>query len=83
MHMTRAYQVIVSVLKEKLGFVVIENEEEDFAINDYIPDSMTFIQFIIALEETLDMELSDDFLDSDLLSSAIGFAEKLDLQILQ
>ena len=76
--MNQAYKVLLSVLEEKLGYIIIDNGQEDFAITDYIPDSLTFIQFIVALEETLGVELSDDFLDSDLLSSAKGFAEKLD-----
>ena len=75
--MTHTYQILLKILKEKLGFVVFD-EQEDFAINEYVSDSITFIQFIIAIEEELANELSDDFLDFEILSSAKGFAEKLD-----
>ena len=80
--MNQAYQILLNVLREKLGFIIIDNGMDDFAINDYIPDSLMFIEFIIAIEETIGKELPDDFLDNELLSSAIGFAEKLDRYML-
>jgi acyl carrier protein len=80
--MNQAYQILLNVLREKLGFIIIDNGMDDFAINDYIPDSLMFIEFIIAIEETIGKELPDDFLDNELLSSAIGFAEKLDCYML-
>lgn len=80
--MAKAYDILISVLKEKLGYVIIDDKQEDFAINDYIPNSLTFIQFIVSLEETIGIELPDDFLDNELLSSARGFAEKLDFFML-
>lgn len=76
--MNQAYEVLLGVLEKKLGYILVDSGQEDFVITDYIPDSLAFIQFIVALEETLGTELSDDFLDSDLLESARGFAEKLD-----
>ena len=76
--MSVAYQTLVRVLREALGFVIFENEQGDFAISDYVPDSRAFMQFITAIEEDIGEELSDDFLDYEILSSAKGFAEKLD-----
>lgn len=78
MYMTESYQILLKILHENFGLVIFENEQEDFAISDYIPDSIMFIQFIIGIEEELTCELSDDFLDFDILSSAKGFAEKLE-----
>lgn len=79
--MSSAYHTLINVLVEKLGFVVLENEEDDFAISDYVVDSITFIQFIIAIEEEVGKQLSDDFLVYDILTSAKGYAEKLDAYI--
>ena len=76
--MTHSYQIFLKILQEHFGVVIFENEQEDFAISDYIPDSISFIQFIIAIEEEFACELSDDFLDFEILSSAKGFVEKLD-----
>ena len=76
--MTHSYQIVSKIMQENLGIFIFEDEQEDFAISDYIPDSIMFIQFIIALEEELGTELSDDFLDFEILNSAKGFAEKLD-----
>ena len=60
-----------------LGLVILDNEQSDFSLSDYIPDSTVFIQFITAIEEELGEDLPDDFLDFDILSSSLGFAEKL------
>lgn len=73
-----SYQMLVNILDEKLGVVFLDDEQDDFIISDYVVDSIAFIQFIIAIEEEIGIELSDDFLDFELLSSAKGFAEKLD-----
>lgn len=75
---SRAYQTLIKVLEESLGVVILEKENVDFAISDYIYDSIIFIQLIVALENELKIELPDDFLDFELLNSANGFAEKLD-----
>lgn len=76
--MSQSFQVLLKILNENFGVVIFKNQQEDFSIKDYISDSITFIQFIVAIEEELSLELPDDFLDVELLSSAKGFAEKLD-----
>lgn len=76
--MTQSYQILIKVLQEKLGVVIFNDEKEDFSISDYIIDSISFIQFIISIEEAIGHELSDDFLDLEILRSAKGFVEKLD-----
>jgi len=76
--MTFSHQMLIDILEEKLGIIIFDDEKDDFAISDYVPDSMAFIQFIIAIEEKLGKDLSDDFLDFEILSSAKGFTEKLD-----
>lgn len=75
--MTLAYQMIKRILVDKFGIVFFDEEQDDFAINDYVTDSVMFMQFIVAIEEEMGEELSDDFLDYDIMSSAKGFAEKL------
>jgi len=75
------YQIILKVLNENLGFVIFDDMYNDFVISDYVPDSLAFINFIISIEEELGAELTDDFLDYDILTSAKGFSEKLDFFI--
>lgn len=75
--MEKTYQLLTRILDERLGFLVFNDDQDDFSISDYIMDSITFIEFIVAIEEEIKKELPDDFLDFDLLSSAKGFAEKL------
>ena len=70
--------MVIRVLEEKLGFVIIDDEQDDLNISDFILDSLAFINFIVIIEEEIGEELSDDFLDFDMLNSAKGFAEKLD-----
>ncbi len=72
------YQMLVKILVDKLGFVLLDGRQDDFAINEYVTDSVTFIKLIIAIEETIGKELTDDFLDYEMLSSAKGFAAKID-----
>lgn len=76
--MNKAYGEILRVLEENLGVVVLEKDDEDISLTDYISDSMMFMQFIIALEEHFCIELPDDFLDAELMNSLVGFSEKLD-----
>lgn len=73
--MRNALNIILDVLNESFGIIIVD--DDDFAINDYISDSITFIQFIIALEKKIQLTLPDDFLVIDILNSAKGFAEKL------
>ena len=73
--MRNALNIILDVLNESFGIIIVD--DDDFAINDYISDSITFIQFIIALEKKIQLTLPDDFLVVDILNSAKGFAEKL------
>ena len=79
--MNTSYQVLLKLMKEKIGIVLLDDEQNDFAISDYIQDSIEFITFIVFLEEEFETELPDDFLDMELLSSAKGFSEKLDFFI--
>ena len=74
--MENIYNDIISIL-ENMGYVVFEKNEDDFSISDYIGDSIRFIHFIISIEEKYSIELSDDFLDFNLLSSAKGLSNKI------
>ena len=69
------YDLICSVLDD-MGFVVLDSGK-DFDINDYIIDSIQFITFIVNIEEKLNVGLSDDFLSTEVLKSAMGLANKL------
>lgn len=79
--MSYAYQVLTRILNDNFGVFIFDDEQTDFSISDYIYDSITFIQFIIALEEEIGRDLPDDFLNIEILSSAKGFAEMLDSYI--
>ena len=70
--------MLLKILKDKVGIIFIDNEKNDFAISDYIQNSIGYITFIVSIEEELGTELPDDFLDFELLASAKGFWEKLD-----
>lgn len=76
--MLTTYQLLLKIFDEKLGIIVPNDLQDDFSISDYVVDSISFIQFIIAIEEELEVELPDDFLLPNILDSAKGFTEKLD-----
>ncbi len=75
--MSEIYNKLRKIM-ESMGIIFWDDIEEDFAISDYIGDSITFIQFIIDIEEEFNIQLTDDFLSYELLESAKGFANKLD-----
>lgn len=72
-----AFSLIKKVLEEQFGMVVLDDEKEDFAISDYLTDSIMFIEFINSIENEIGKELPDDFLLYEALNSAKGFSEKL------
>jgi acyl carrier protein len=79
--MITTYEILLKVMKEKFGIFIFSENDQDFALSDYIVDSISFIEFIVAIEVEFKLELSDDFLDFDILGSARGFVEKLDFYI--
>ena len=76
--MENTYEMILEILEDELGYVFMNDFKSDFAITDYITDSIQFVHFIVALEEKIGLELSDDFLDYDIYTSIFGFIEKLE-----
>ena len=73
-----SYDAVVSILKEKFGNIFFDDFCTDFSINDYISDSIMYIQFILFLEEKLEIEFPDELLVPELLDSAKEFAQMLD-----
>lgn len=76
--MNSSYYMLLRILKEKFGIIFLDDAQDDFAVSDYVQDSIGFMTFIVSVEEELGTELPDDFLDFELLASAKGFSEKLD-----
>lgn len=74
--MKKVYDNIIDIL-EDMGYLIFEKDEDDFAVSDYVVDSLQFIDFIVRIEEKLEIELTDDFLQYDLLLSAKGFSNKI------
>lgn len=68
--------IVVNVIEE-MGLIILDSKEDDFNIQDYIIDSMQFIDFIVRIENKIDRQLSDDFLDYELLRSSKSFALKI------
>ena len=68
--------ILISIL-ENMGYLVME-PQNDFDIRDYIIDSIQFMEFIIGIESVLQFELTDDFLNYDLLASMDAFANKVE-----
>ncbi len=69
-------EILINIL-EDMGFFVLD-QEQDFDIRDYISDSIQFMDFIVRIEDKLQIELSDDFLDYDLLLSSVALANKIE-----
>ena len=76
--MCNSYQLLIKVLNDSFGIIIFDEHQDDFAIDEYIFDSVEFIQFIVSIEEEIGHDLPDDFLNMEILCSARGFAAKLD-----
>ena len=61
-----------------MGIMIFDDPSDDFALHSYIADSLVFIDFIVRIEKKLGVELTDDYLDNDILNSAKGFSAKLE-----
>lgn len=49
---------------QRLGFIVDEREE-NFELQEYLEDSVSFISFIVELESEFDIEIPDEYLMPD------------------
>jgi len=58
---------------ESSGVLVDLDENDDIDLMEYGFDSMSFISFIVEVEDALKINLPDDFLLVDILRSLNGF----------
>ena len=52
--------------------------DDDIDLTEYIEDSIQFVQFIVALEENLGIEIPDELLNIELLTSWNGLSSLLE-----
>ena len=57
---------MLAEITEENGILV---DDYELSLIEYIPDSMAFITFIVAMEEKFDIEIPDDFLLIERLGS--------------
>ena len=76
------YETIITALEE-IGICVdadvsrLQKDDYDINLQEYINDSITFITFIIQLEEKLGIELPDDMVLYGQIASIKSFALNL------
>lgn len=74
-------KLIYDILDENGIYIASEEIEKDIDLREYLVDSLQFIYFVIALEDKLGVQLPDEVLVYDHLSSINGFANMiLDMQ---
>ena len=56
---------------EQLGFF-IDRDSEDVDLSESIIDSLTFVQFLVELEEEFKVEIPDELLGMDMIKSLNG-----------
>ena len=79
--MKNCKEIVINVLTD-LGIDCSEidlNPNADVNLSEYITDSITFINFIVRIEEDLEIEIPDNFLILDKLTSLNGFINMLQL----
>lgn len=72
-------EIIINVLID-LGIDCSEinlNSDTDVDLSEYITNSLTFINFIVKIEEKLEIKIPDEFLILEKLTSLNGFINML------
>ena len=69
---------IIEVL-ETNGISVEINESHDFSMLNEMVDSIIFISIIISLENAFDIEISENFLDIEILSSLNALCDLIEM----
>ena len=59
-------------------FSFMDADTDDIDLTEYIEDSVQFVQFIVALEDNLNIEIPDALLNFELLTSWNGFKSTLE-----
>lgn len=59
-------------------FSFMDADTDDIDLTEYIEDSVKFVQFIVALEDNLNIEIPDALLNFELLTSWNGFKSMLE-----
>ena len=59
---------------DELG-ILIDSEEQDINLQEYIIDSLQFISFILAIEQKLNIEMPDEMLLYEKIESFNGYCE--------
>jgi len=72
---------VVLACLEEIGICVDKEATRDENINDYSVDSLSFMSFIISVEERLDIIIPDGYFYVDLLKSLNGFVDFLETLI--
>ena len=57
--------------------IIIDNKQEDFDLQEYITDSVTFITFIVNIEKQLEIEIPDDLLLITKMRSFTAYCETM------
>ena len=64
---------IFEILDENGIYIDFDEMEKDLDLRDYLLDSLQYIYFVVELENKLGIELPDEILIYDFLSSINGF----------
>ncbi len=67
-------KLILDFFEENGVYIGEVNENDDIDLHDYIADSMQYVYFIVELEKKLGIELPDEVLLYDNLTSLNGFS---------
>ena len=67
-------KLILDFFEENGVYIGEVNENDDIDLHDYIADSMQYVYFIVELEKKLGIELPDQVLLYDNLTSLNGFS---------
>ena len=75
MTLSAVKSVIFDVLQEQ--GIMIDPTDEDFDLREFIQDSLQFITFIVALEQQMEIEIYDELLQFDAITSFNNFSSNI------
>ena len=69
---------LIEILNENGIYISPNTEESDIDLREYITDSMQFVSFIVAVEESLGIVFPNEMLLYDSIASLNGFSNTIE-----
>ena len=59
--------------------IILDETEKNFDISDFITDSLTYVSFIVELENLFSIEIPDEYLSNDALKTYVDVINMIEI----